>query len=189
VVLKVDSPDVAHKSDAGGVALSLRNARDVAQAFDCILESVGKHCPTARIDGVVVQEMVTGGVEMIIGSGQHPPFGRGIVVGAGGVLVELMNDSAFALAPVSAKQAHEMVGRTKAARLLAGYRGAPEADRPALESLAVRMSAIAEAYADLIEAIELNPVAVLPKGSGACALDALIVPRNLKPNLEGKTTP
>lgn len=188
VVLKVDSPDIAHKSDAGGVALSLRSDQDVAQAFDRILQSVARHSPQARIDGVVVQEMVRGGVEMIIGSSQHPPFGPGIVVGAGGVLVELMNDSAFALAPVDARRAHDMVGRTKAARLLAGYRGAPEADRPALEAMAARVSAIAQAYAELIEAIELNPVAVLPMGGGACALDALIVPSRNR-NLEEKTAP
>lgn len=178
VVLKVDSPDIAHKSDAGGVALGLRNAQAVAAAFDRIDESVRRHHPGARIHGVVVQEMVQGGVEMIIGTAQHPPFGRGVVVGAGGVWVELMNDSAFALAPVNPARASELIGQTRAARLLAGYRGAPEADRPALEALLVRISAIAEAYADRIETIELNPVAVLPAGQGACPLDALIIPRN-----------
>jgi len=177
VALKVDSPDIAHKSDAGGVALSLRNAQEVAAAFDRIRQNVRRHHPTARIRGVAVQEMVHGGVEMIIGTAQHPPFGRGVVVGAGGVLVELMNDSAFALLPVDLARAGELIGRTRAARLLAGYRAAPEADRLALEELVVGISAIAEAYADCIETIELNPVAVLPAGRGACPLDALIIPR------------
>ncbi|MCJ0763461.1 acetate--CoA ligase family protein [Variovorax terrae] len=177
VVLKVDSPDIPHKSDAGGVALSLRNAQEVATAFDHINESVRRHHPGARIHGVVVQEMVRGGVEMIIGTTQHPPFGRGVVVGAGGVLVELMNDSAFALTPIDHARASDLVGQTRAARLLAGYRGEPEADRPAFEELLVKISAIAEAYADSIETIELNPVAVLPVGQGACPLDALIIPR------------
>lgn len=179
VVLKVDSPDIAHKSDAGGVALSLRNAQEVAAAFDRVHKNVRSHHPAARIRGVAVQEMVDGGVEMIIGTAQHPPFGRGVVVGAGGVLVELMNDSAFALAPLDLARAGELIGRTRAARLLAGYRGELEADRPALEELVVRVSAIAEAYADCIETIELNPVAVLPAGQGACPLDALIIPRKI----------
>ncbi|MGE0350601.1 acetate--CoA ligase family protein [Hydrogenophaga sp.] len=179
VVLKVDSPDIPHKSDAGGVALSIRNAQEVATAFHRIHESVKRHHPSARIHGVVVQEMVQGGVEMIIGTAQHPPFGRGVVVGAGGVLVELMNDSAFALAPIGRARASDLVGQTRAARLLAGYRGEPAADRPALEELLVRIAAIADAYADSIETIELNPVAVLPAGQGACPLDALIIPRKI----------
>jgi acyl-CoA synthetase (NDP forming)/DNA-binding transcriptional LysR family regulator len=178
VVLKVDSADIAHKSDVGGVALSLNDAAAVAQAFDRVLHNVRQHRPDAKVDGVVVQEMVVGGVELIVGSAQHRPFGPGIVVGAGGVLVELMNDSAFALAPVSAAQARQLVGRTRASRLLDGYRGAPPADRHALEAVVVRVSDIAQAYADVIEAIELNPVAVLREGQGACALDALIVPCN-----------
>lgn len=178
VVLKVDSADIAHKSDVGGVALSLNDAAAVAQAFDRVLHNVRQHRPDAKVDGVVVQEMVLGGIELIVGSAQHRPFGPGIVVGAGGVLVELMNDSAFALAPVSAAQARQLVGRTRASRLLDGYRGAPPADRHALEAVVVRVSDIAQAYADVIEAIELNPVAVLREGQGACALDALIVPCN-----------
>jgi acyl-CoA synthetase (NDP forming) len=177
VVLKVDSPDVAHKSDAGGVVLAIRNSADVVAAFGGIVESVRRYHPHARIDGVAVQEMVQGGVEIIIGTAQHPPFGIGIVVGAGGVLVELMNDSAFSLGPLDASQAHELVSRTRAARLLAGYRGEPPTDRAALDQMLVRVSAIARAYADCIETIELNPVAVLPAGQGACPLDALIIPR------------
>jgi len=179
VVLKVDSADIPHKSEVGGVRLALRNAQAVEGAFGEILSSVRRHRPEAAVQGVVVQEMVTGGVEMIIGSAQHPPFGRGIVVGAGGVLVELMQDSAFALAPLGAPEARALVGRTRASALLDGYRGSPAADREALEAVVVRLAEIAEAYADVIEAIDLNPVAVLPKGQGACVLDALIVPRTL----------
>ncbi|WP_198086222.1 acetate--CoA ligase family protein [Variovorax sp. E3] len=177
VVLKVDSPDIAHKSDVGGVALSLHSAAAVAQAFDRILESVARHRPDAALHGVVVQEMVTGGVEMIIGSAQHPPFGTGIVVGAGGVLVELLNDGVFALAPVDAARARQLVGSTRASKLLDGYRGSAAADRQALEAVVVRVSEIAHAYADVVDTIELNPVAVLRQGHGACALDALILPR------------
>lgn len=176
VVIKVDSADIAHKSDVGGVAVSLNSAAAVEQAFERILESVRRHRPDAKIDGVVVQEMVSGGVEVIVGTAQHRPFGPGIVVGAGGVLVELMNDSAFSLAPVSAERARQLVGRTRVSKLLEGYRGTAPADRQALETMVARVSDIALAYADVIETIELNPVAVLRNEQGSCALDALIVP-------------
>lgn len=181
VVLKVDSPDVAHKSDAGGVALALQNAEAVEAAFDRIVQRVRRHHPDARIHGVVVQEMVQGGVETIIGTARHPPFGRGVIVGTGGVWVELMNDSAFALTPLGAERATQLIDQTRAARLLAGYRGAPAADRGALEKLLVQVAALADAYGDHIETIELNPVAVLPEGQGACPLDALIIPRQPHP--------
>jgi acyl-CoA synthetase (NDP forming) len=176
VVAKIQSPDIPHKTEAGGVALSLASAEDVESAFHRILDQVRRHAPGARLEGVVIQEMVRGGVEMIVGSTQHPPFGRGIVVGSGGVLVELVQDSALALAPVDRAGAQALVGRTRAAALLAGFRGAPPADREALEEMVARLSALAEAYADCIAAIDLNPVAVLPRGQGACVLDALIVP-------------
>lgn len=176
VVAKVHSADIAHKSEVGGIALSLKSQADVEQAFARIMESARRHAPRAKLEGVVIQEMVVGGVEMIAGTARHPPFGHGVVVGAGGVLVELMQDSAFALAPVTQQQAHELVAKTRASRLLAGYRGAPPADVAAFEDIVVRLGLICEAYADVIEAIDLNPVAVLPEGQGACVLDALIVP-------------
>ena len=177
VVAKIHSADIAHKSEVGGIALSLKTASEVQDAFAQIMDSAKRRAPTAKLEGVVIQEMIVGGVEMIAGTAQHAPFGRGIIVGAGGVLVELMQDSAFALAPVDAAEARALVARTRAARLLAGYRGAPPADVAAFEEIVVRLGQICEAYADVIEAIDLNPVAVQPLGQGACVLDALIVPK------------
>lgn len=177
VVAKVNSPDIAHKTEAGGVALALACVQDVERAFDRIVASVREHAPAARIDGVVIQEMVRDGVELIAGTAHYPPFGPGVIVGSGGILVELVKDSSLALCPLDPQAARALVARTRACALLDGFRGAAPADRPAFEDIVARLSAIAEAYVDCIEAIDLNPVAVLGQGQGACVLDALVVPR------------
>ena len=124
--------------------------------------------------GVAVQEMVRGGIEMIAGTSRRAPFGPALVVGTGGIWVELVRDSVLALAPVSPARAHRMLRATRAAALLDGFRGAAPADAAALEDLMVRLSEIAAAYADLVEAIEINPVAVLAAGQGVRVLDALV---------------
>ncbi|PNG56229.1 MULTISPECIES: acetate--CoA ligase family protein [unclassified Variovorax] len=174
VVMKIDSPDIAHKTDAGGVRLGLRTQAEVRAGFAEMLATVRERMPGARIDGVLIQEMVRGGIEMIAGLSRQAPFGHAVVAGAGGVWVELMRDSSLALAPVDAPRATALVGSTRAARLLDGFRGAAPADRPAFEALIVRLSQIGSAYADHIEAIDLNPVAVLARGEGVRVLDALV---------------
>jgi hypothetical protein len=121
--------------------------------------------------------MVTGGVEALVGLVRHEPFGFGIVVGIGGVLVELVKDSAFDLLPIDLARADALIGETRLALLLEGYRGAPRADRQALAKLLVELSDFAARYGDDIEAIDLNPVAVLPDGKGVRILDALIIRR------------
>lgn len=177
VAMKIDSADIAHKTEAGGVRLGLRSDAEVQAAFDDMMATVRQRMPQARLDGVLVQEMVTGGVEMIAGLSHQAPFGHAVLVGSGGVLVELVRDSSLMLLPIGAAQAHELVGRTRAAQLLDGFRGGPPADRAAFEDLVVRLSALAEAYGEHIEAVDLNPVAVLSAGAGACVLDALIALR------------
>ncbi len=174
VVMKIESPDIAHKTEAGGVALGLADDAAVRAAFDRILADVSRHQPQARLRGVAVQEMVRGGIEMIAGTSRRAPFGPALVVGTGGIWVELVRDSVLALAPVSPARAHRMLRATRAAALLDGFRGAAPADAAALEALMVRLSEIAAAYADLVEAIEINPVAVLAAGQGVRVLDALV---------------
>ncbi len=176
VVLKIESPDIAHKTEVGGVKVGLADAAAVATAYREILASVKSKTPDAAIAGVVVQEMVTGGVELIAGVSQCAPFGPAIVTGTGGVLVELVKDAALALAPVDRARALELVASTKAHKLLQGFRGAPAADTAAFAALLVALSAVALAYGDLIQAIDLNPVAVLPAGRGVRVLDALVIP-------------
>lgn len=178
VVLKIESADIAHKTEVGGVRIGLNDADAVASAYREILASVKAKAPKAAIAGVVVQEMIVGGVEMIAGVTQCPPFGPAIVTGTGGVLVELVKDASLALAPIDHARAMELIRSTRAQRLLEGFRGAPAADANAFADLLVSLSSIAVAYGDLIEAIDLNPVAVLPAGRGVRVLDALVIPKN-----------
>ena len=176
VVMKIESADIAHKTEIGGVRLGIDSEQSVRVAFDEILANARQHAPSARLNGVVVQEMVSGGVEMIVGMSMQRPFGPAIVVGSGGIMVELVKDSALALAPVHPERATALVGATRASRLLKGYRGSAPADIRALEDLVVRLSAISVAYADQLDAIDLNPVSVLPNGKGVRILDAFISP-------------
>jgi len=180
VVMKIESPDILHKTEAGGVKLGVASEAEARAAFEAIMADARAYSPTAELRGVSVQEMVTGGIEALVGIVRHDPFGFGLVVGIGGVLVELVKDSAFDLLPIDLARADAMIGETKLASLLEGYRGAPKADRKALAELLVKVSDFAARYGDDIEAIDLNPVAVLPEGKGVRLLDALIIPRKMQ---------
>lgn len=177
VVLKIESADIAHKTEVGGVRVGLGDGPAVAESYAEILASVQAKAPKAAIAGIVVQEMVSGGVEMIAGLTRCEPFGMGIVAGTGGVLVELVKDAALALAPIDRDRALELIGSTRGFALLKGFRGAQPADVEGFAALLVALSSLAVAYGDLIEAIDLNPVAVLPAGRGVRVLDALVIPR------------
>ncbi|MFM2128510.1 MAG: hypothetical protein RL477_56, partial [Pseudomonadota bacterium] len=140
VALKVVSPDLPHKSDAGGVRLGLRNAAGVGAAFDALRREVRRRAPGARIDGVLVQKMVEGGIEMILGGRVDPQYGPMVLVGAGGTLTELLADTAMARAPLDPAGARRLIRRLRAARLLAGWRGTPAADEAALARAVVALS-------------------------------------------------
>jgi len=137
-----------------------------------------EHAPNALIKGAVVQEMVTGGIEMIVGVSHNDPFGMAVVVGSGGVLVELLRDSALTLAPVSKTRALELIEQTRSNQLLDGYRGEEPSDKDALVGLLTTLSDLALLYEDVLDAIDLNPVYVGAQGRGLKVVDALIVPRN-----------
>ncbi|MDQ0136537.1 acyl-CoA synthetase (NDP forming) [Neorhizobium galegae] len=179
VVMKIESPDILHKTEAGGVKLGIASEAQARTAFDAIMANACAYAPDAALRGVSVQEMVTGGIEALVGLFRHEPFGFGLVVGIGGVLVELVKDSTFDLLPIDLARAEAMIGETRLASLLEGYRGAPKADRKALAELLVQVSDFAARYGGDIEAIDLNPVAVLPDGKGVRILDALIIPRQM----------
>lgn len=176
VVLKIESPDLPHKSEAGGVRIGLEDVGTVKAAFAQIMSSTRAYAPAARLDGVLVQEMVAGGIEIIAGLSRQEPFGMAVVVGAGGILVELVRDAALELCPIATSEARALIGRTRASRLLAGFRGAAGADVDALAGLVARLSQIGAAYAGLLEAVDLNPVGVLAQGQGVRVLDALVIP-------------
>jgi acetate---CoA ligase (ADP-forming) len=177
VVLKIESVDVPHKSDVGGVKLGLMTPQAVSQGFAEVMDNVARLAPNARINGVLVQEMIAVGTEAIVGLSRHDPFGMAVVVGAGGVLVELLRDTALALAPIDEERAAALIGETRLGTMLAGYRGAQAGDTRALAALVARVSQIGAQYGDWLEAIDLNPVHVGVAGEGVRVLDALVVPR------------
>lgn len=172
VVLKVLSPDVAHKSDVGGVALDLRDAATVRQAFDAMMTSITSAAPSARIDGVSVQQQVPAGVEVIVGMTKDPQFGPVIMFGLGGILVEVLRDVAFRLVPLEPRDAREMIREIKGFAVLQGYRGAEPADLTALERLLLDVSRFVDSHPE-IEELDLNPVFVYPEG--ALAVDARVI--------------
>ena len=175
VVMKVVSPDIAHKSDVGGVALGLRDADAVRNAWSTMMDKVAAACPTARIDGAMLSPMITGGVETVMGVTHDPVFGPMVMFGLGGVFVEVFKDVTFRRAPVSLATAHEMIQGIKGLPLLTGARGKPPVDLNTLASALVALSNFAAAHSGELDSVEINPFIALP--SGGCAVDALIVKR------------
>jgi acetyltransferase len=178
VALKIQSPDIPHKSDVGGVYLGARTAREVEKATRQVLDNAKKACPNAVIDGVLVQEMVEDGAEFILGMSYDEQFGPLIVCGAGGVTVEVFKDAAVRLPPLTADEVRDMLCGLKAAKLLEGFRGAAPRDVEALVDCVVRFAAFVAASDGEFAAIDLNPVFVCPRGQGVRIVDALIVTRD-----------
>lgn len=172
VALKIASADVPHKTDAGGLMLDVCDDAGLVQAYDRILANVAHAVPHARIDGMQVQKMMPAGAEMVVGVTRDPDFGHLLMVGLGGVLVEVLQDVAFSPVPVSVDQAEELIRSLKGFALLDGARGAPCGDVHALSVLASRLSRLVAEHPDAIDEIELNPVLVYE--AGACAVDYLI---------------
>jgi acetyltransferase len=177
VVLKVDSPDILHKTEAGVVRLHLGDAAQVRTAYGEILASAKAYAPQARITGVSVQEMVRNGVEVIIGVSSDPQLGPVLLFGSGGVMVEVYNDVALRRCPITRAEAQAMIAEVKGARLLRGFRGRPAADVAALEDTLVRVSHFAMQMEGRLAELDVNPVMVLPEGQGVKAVDALVVLR------------
>lgn len=175
VALKIQSPQIPHKTEAGGVALKLDDAAAVAAAFEAIMSRARAHAPRADLRGVLVQPMSARGIEMIVGAMNDPEFGPMMMVGLGGVHVEVFGDVAFAPAPLSPARAGALLDRLRAARLLDGVRGAAAADRASLVDLLVRVSELAHDFRDEIAEIDLNPVIVHAAGEGLTIVDALVM--------------
>ena len=177
VALKVASADIAHKSDVGGVMLRLGDAKAVEAGYAALIKRVQKARPKARLDGVLVAPMISGGVEVILGVNRDPTFGPVVMFGLGGVLVEVLKDVTFRLAPFGEDEAHAMIREVKGFPILKGVRGQPAADIGALAKALARLSVFAAAHGERLDSIDINPMIVLPRGKGAFAVDALIVPR------------
>jgi acetyltransferase len=175
VALKIVSPDIPHKTEAGVVRLGLCGDAAVREAALAILAAAKAYAPQAAIEGILVQEMVTGGQEMLLGLSRDVTFGPVLTLGFGGIHVEVLRDVTFRLPPLTVEEAHAALAELRLAPLLRGLRGAPAADLPALAEAIARFSWLAADLGDSLAEIDVNPLAVLPAGQGVRVLDALIL--------------
>jgi len=171
VALKIVSPDLLHKSEAGGICLNLTDAASVETAYTDMLSKIQKSYPQARLEGVLIEKMAPKGHEVIIGMRRDATFGPLVMFGLGGIYVELLTDVAFRIAPMTYQQALKMVNSTRAGKLLAGLRGQPAADIEAVVDCILRLGKLALDFPEISE-IEINPLLVYESGKGVLALDA-----------------
>ena len=174
VALKIESAQITHKSDIGGVALGLANGNDVRAAYERIRNDVSRHAPTAKIGGVIVQRMASEGVEVILGIKRDRLFGPVVLCGFGGILVELLKDIVVGIPPLSLEQAHDMLARLRGFPILSGLRGKPAADIDVLCDAIVSVSHLAVSVGEQLAGLDINPLIVLPKGQGVVAVDAVV---------------
>jgi acetyl-CoA synthetase (ADP-forming) len=172
IVLKIVSPDIIHKSEAGGVIVNLKTPSEVAGGFKKIVENVKKYKSDATIVGVLVQEMAPQSTEVIVGAIKDPQFGQTVMFGLGGIFVELLKDVNFRVAPITTDDAKDMITQLKAYPLLNGYRNTPPADIEALVNILCAVSRLVMDNPEIKE-LDLNPVMAYPKG--AKTVDARII--------------
>ena len=178
VVLKVASPDIPHKTEIGGVLLNLTTKEEVEESYQKLIINVQSNAPKAKIDGIIVAEMITGGIETVLGVTKDPVFGPTVMFGLGGVFVEVLKDVTFRVAPFGPEEAHRMIDEIRGRAVLDGARGAPPTDIDALANAISKLSIFAAENSDTIQTIDINPFLALPKG--AVAVDALIIPSSNK---------
>jgi acyl-CoA synthetase (NDP forming) len=177
VAIKIQSPDISHKTEAKAVRLDIAGEPELTAAYDEVLANARAYKKNAHIEGVLVQQMVKGGTEAILGVTNDPLFGPAVMFGLGGIFAEVLKDVAFRLAPVTISVAREMIAEIKAYPLLAGARGKPPADIDALADAIVRLSALAVDLKEHLAELDINPLFVMEKGKGVVAADALIRPK------------
>ena len=177
VAIKVQSADISHKTEAKAVKLGLMSDAELTAAYDEVLANAKAYNASAHIDGVLVQEMLRGGTEAILGITNDPLFGPAVMFGLGGIFAEIMKDVSFRLAPVTPSMAHEMIAEIKGYPLLTGARGRAHADVDALADAIVRLSALAVDLKDHVAELDINPLFVMERGKGVKAADALIRPK------------
>jgi len=174
VAIKILSPDIAHKSEIGGVMLGIATPDEAHAAYTTLIANARQHEPEARLDGVVVQPMILEGQSVLIGITRDPVFGHMMTVGLGGILTELYQDVAHRILPITPRMADDMLRELRSFPLLDGYRGAAPVDRENLVRMMVALSDFVGTYGDDFEEIELNPVMVRPGNDGVMAVDALV---------------
>ncbi len=174
VAIKIVAEQISHKSDVGGVQLNLRNSTALAEVFDDMMDRIHKTYPEAKLDGVLVQPMVTGGRELILGGRQDPQFGPVLLAGLGGIFVEIFEESQVRVAPISRREAREMIQGLRGYQILAGARGHKPADIDALVETLLRLSQLLTDFPEIKE-LDINPLRVFYEGEGCRALDARII--------------
>jgi len=174
VVMKIASPDILHKTDVGGVKLNLRSPDDVRDAFDLMVYRAGRYVPDALIWGCQVQQMVSGGREVLLGMSRDPQFGPLVAFGLGGIYVEALKDVSFRVAPFSRQEADEMIHEIRAYPLLEGIRGEAPADHEAMVDALIRISQLVTDFPEIVE-LDINPLMVFEEGRGAMAIDMRLV--------------
>jgi acetyltransferase len=174
VVMKISSPDILHKSDMGGVKVGVADAATARDTFELIEYRARKYSRDATIWGVLVQEMVPKGREVLVGVNRDPQFGPLVVFGLGGIYVEVMKDVAYNLAPVSRQEVAEQVRAIRSYPLLRGVRGEPPADIAAAEEVVLRVSQLVTDFPEIVE-MDINPLVIHNQGQGAVVLDARII--------------
>jgi acyl-CoA synthetase (NDP forming) len=172
-VLKIASPDVLHKTEAGGVALDLRRPEDVAAAFDAVMGSVRRFAPQARLDGVLVSPMRSGGTELLVSVRRDPAWGPVLAVALGGIWVEVLEDTSLRLLPVDVDEVEAALGELRGAALLRGARGRQPVSLRRVAEVALGIAGVAEALGEELDTLEVNPV--WASGDTVEVLDALVV--------------
>jgi acyl-CoA synthetase (NDP forming) len=174
VAIKIIAEQISHKSDVGGVQLNLRNRAAVGAAFEDMMARIQHAYPEAKIDGVLIQPMITGGRELILGGRQDPHFGPVVMVGLGGIFVEIFKESNIRVAPISRREAKAMLESLRGYSILTGARGIKPADIDAVVDAILRVSQLLVDYPKIQE-LDINPLRVFHEGEGCVALDARII--------------
>jgi acyl-CoA synthetase (NDP forming) len=174
VVLKIVSPDIAHKVDVGGVKLDIHSDAELRENYRQMLADVQKAKPDARIFGVFVQEFIKGGKETILGLKRDPLFGPLLMFGLGGIYVEALRDVTFRIAPIRELGVHRMIRQIRGFKILEGFRGEPPSDIDAIAECLARLSQLATQLEEIVE-LDINPLVVFERGRGARVVDARIV--------------
>jgi acetate---CoA ligase (ADP-forming) len=183
VVLKIESPDILHKTEAGGIALDIRSDSEVRDAYQTILDNAAKYRPDAAVNGVVVQQMARPGRELILGMSRDPSFGPAIAVGLGGIFVEVLKDVQIGVPPLTNRDVTEMLARLRGYAILegSGARGAGPADIDELVRIVSQFSQCCIDLDGIVSEIDINPLLLYDAGAGACVVDCLVVPATQQP--------
>jgi len=179
IVLKITSPDIIHKSEAKGIKVGLSSELELRQSFGELIDNARAYKPDAKILGVTIQEYLSPAREVIVGALQDPSFGATVMFGLGGVWVEVLKDISFRLAPLSAEDAREMIQEIKGYPVLAGIRGAPQADVNALVDIIQKVGQLVHEFPEITE-MDLNPIFAFDDGKGAVVADARIILGEIK---------